>query len=269
MAQGTKWCLTLNNYTEDQYTTLLNFDCKFIIIGKEVGEQGTPHLQCFIHFKKNHRLAAVRRVSPGHWELAKGDTAANIKYCSKDGHMESRGTPAKSRAAQKEDQKEHWADVIKSAKLGTVEADFPGEFVRYNSALVRMYAPTLSDIDEYSGSWYVGPPGCGKSRQARLDFPGAYDKLPNKWWDNYAGEENVLIDDLGKDHTLVGSYLKRYCDHYPFRAEFKGGSKMIRPKAIIITSNYTIEEIWPEDEQLQLALNRRFKVKVFPAVVSE
>lgn len=260
MSQGTKWCLTLNNSTDDQYEFLLNFDCKYIIIGKEVGESGTPHLQCFIHFHNNKRLSGVTKLSPGHWELARGDTASNIAYCSKDGSYETRGTPAMSRAAQKNSQKEHWADVIKSAKSGTVEQDYPGEFIRYNTSLLRMYAPVLPDLDSYSGAWYVGPPGCGKSRRARVDYPGAYDKLPNKWWDNYNGEENVLIDDLGMDHALVGSFLKRYCDHYPFRAEFKGGSKMIRPKAIVVTSNYTIEEIWPMDFQLQAALNRRFNV---------
>jgi hypothetical protein len=42
------WAGTLNNWTQHEYDKLLNIDCKYMCIGKEVGEMGTPHLQmCF------------------------------------------------------------------------------------------------------------------------------------------------------------------------------------------------------------------------------
>jgi len=40
---------------------------------------------------------------------------------------------------------------------------------------------------------------------------------------------------------------------------------MIRPKKIIVTSNYTIEECFP-NVQDHLPLKRRFKVKHFPGI---
>jgi len=116
----------------------------------------------------------------------------------------------------------------------------------------------LPDLPAYSGLWLHGPPGSGKSRSARSRFPGFYDKLINKWWDGYSNEETVLLDDVSLDHAFIGSFLKRWVDHYPFRAEFKGGSKMVRPVRVVVTSNYTIEEIWPTDPALQSALTRRF-----------
>lgn len=76
-------------------------------------------------------------------------------------------------------------------------------------------------------------------------------------------ETSVLIDDLSKDHRFMGYFLKRWCDHYPFRAEYKGGSKTIRPRAIIVTSNYSIEDIFGDDQVLVGAIKRRFKVKHF------
>ena len=36
------WCFTCNNYTEEEYGALLNMECQYVVIGKEIGESGTP-----------------------------------------------------------------------------------------------------------------------------------------------------------------------------------------------------------------------------------
>lgn len=59
-------------------------DVNSIIVGKEVGENGTPHLQGFIKFKKPMRLTSVKKIlDRAHWEPAKGNDQQNLKYCSK------------------------------------------------------------------------------------------------------------------------------------------------------------------------------------------
>jgi len=261
---GKNWCFTLNNYTEEKFDSLLDCYCKYIIMGKEVGATGTPHLQGFVVFHTTKRLSGVKKIDPlAHWEQAKGSASQNKTYCSKDGNHTERGVCPMTSKEQGAKSKTNWALVIKAAKSGDAEELYPREFVQYNTTLTKMYKPLLAAIPVYCGFWYVGPPGTGKSKTARENFPGAYDKLLNKWWDGYDGEESVLIDDIGMSNELMGSFLKRYCDHYPFRAEHKGGSKVIRPLNIVVTSNYTIETIWPHDSQLQAALLRRFKVVNF------
>lgn len=168
----------------------------------------------------------------------------------------------RDRKQQGEDQHDKWLDVISKAKQGLCAEIYPREFVVYHTTLVRMYEPRLQTLDSYSGLWFQGPPGTGKSKKAREDYPQLYNKLINKWWDNYDGEATVLLDDVGPNHGFLGDFLKNWTDHYPFRAEFKGGSRMIRPERIVVTSNYAIEEIWPETMMFQ-ALSRRFTVVKF------
>jgi len=79
------WCFTLNNYKESEYELLKDLDVAYLIIGKEVGEQGTPHLQGYIQFHKKKRITALKKINQRiHWEKIKGTPEDNIKYCSKE-----------------------------------------------------------------------------------------------------------------------------------------------------------------------------------------
>lgn len=84
---------------------------------------------------------------------------------------------------------------------------------------------------------------------------GYYDKLLNKWWEGYKGEDNVLIDDIGPE-CIKADHLKRWLDKRKFKAEVKFGSVDIRPKVIIITSNYHPSEIWPKEADHKPILDR-------------
>lgn len=114
------WCFTLNNYTESEFeflsSTLSGESEKyFYIIGKEVGESGTPHLQGYIALvdkKKKFRPLpkfAVNREGRNavHWERSRGNREQNYKYCSKDGNFITNITPAGEQlaAAEREFQK--------------------------------------------------------------------------------------------------------------------------------------------------------------------
>jgi hypothetical protein len=112
---------------------------------------------------------------------------------------------------------------------------------------------------EHIGIWYYGESGTGKTHTAINDYPDNYRKIANnKWWDGYNGEDNVLMDDLDKAHAYMGYHLKIWADRYAFIAEVKGGSSYIRPKRIIVTSNYKPEDIWTDVTTLG-PINRRFK----------
>lgn len=81
------WCGTYNNYTPDVVFDILNNDMfTYAIVGKEVGESGTPHLQIYVRCVNPIRLSSLTAKWPrAHWEIARGSPRQNIDYCSKQG----------------------------------------------------------------------------------------------------------------------------------------------------------------------------------------
>lgn len=85
--RGRKWCLTINNYTAEEYNSVSQVLSQFdYIVGKEIGEGGTPHLQIYFESKNQISFSTIKDWFPrAHIEKAKGSTDQNVKYCSKEG----------------------------------------------------------------------------------------------------------------------------------------------------------------------------------------
>jgi len=58
----------------------------FYVIGEEVGESGTPHLQGYIEFGSAKAFSTVKKLLPrAHIERSRGDREQNRTYCKKGG----------------------------------------------------------------------------------------------------------------------------------------------------------------------------------------
>lgn len=82
-----RWTFTLNNYNleeEGDIRSIVPRVCRYAIIGQEVGESNTPHLQGYVEFKNKLRPMSVFHNKRFHWEKAKGNKKQNIDYCSKE-----------------------------------------------------------------------------------------------------------------------------------------------------------------------------------------
>jgi len=96
IAPAIRWCFTLNNYKNEDISSIelcFRSHSKFCIIGDEVGENGTPHLQGYVEFSKKIRPLSLHLVNGIHWEKAKGNRQSNIDYCSKQAILFSIGLP--------------------------------------------------------------------------------------------------------------------------------------------------------------------------------
>lgn len=82
------WLFTINNYTDDDLFEAHSLceEGTYGIVGQEVGEQGTPHLQCYVYFQHARHFDAVKsKLSRAHLEKALGTPRQNQAYCAKDG----------------------------------------------------------------------------------------------------------------------------------------------------------------------------------------
>lgn len=268
------WCCTINNPTDDDEVKLANFEeqTDYIVVGREKGESGTPHLQIYFCLKNRNRLTALKKLLPrAHLEVTRGTPKEASDYCKKEGEFYEKGqVPAAKHEhgskAGNEGNKRKWEEIWEKAKSGNLEEIDKDVLVPHYHAIKRIAQDNpvnVPDAPDVTGHWYYGPPRTGKSRTARSEHPNHYDKPCNKWWDGYKGEEVVILDDFDLNHKVLGHHLKRWTDRYSFPAEQKGTTVPIRPLKVIITSNYTPEEIWQDDPTLAEAVRARCTFKHF------
>lgn len=270
MSRHRHFVFTLNNYTDKDETKLcaLAEKTNYIVWGYEnAPSTGTPHLQGFVSFANPRTCAAVAKAIGGHIEPARGTPEEAANYCKKEGiFFEAGEVPIHSDAGGRE--RERWDLVRRLAERGEFE-NIPSDiFIRYFGALQRIRAFYISqnppgDLESLPNYWLKGQTGTGKSRSVRDACRARgirlYLKEASKWWDGYDAESVVLIEEFGPQHRdLLAAHLKIWADHYQFRCEFKGGSVVIRPKQIIITSNWDMGTIFHLEGELQPLL-RRFK----------
>lgn len=267
------WVGTLNNYTEDDVQRLneLKVILDYWVIGKETGESGTPHLQFYISLKKGERLSALsKRLPRAFLEIMRGTPKQASDYCKKDGDFTEGGTLPKGKAGAGREgglvMSERYKTALNLAKKRQFDEIEPSMLIKHYHSLKKIAQDnpvSVPDAQSTTGHWFHGPPRTGKSATARYENPGFYDKPCNKWWDGYMGQESVIIDDLDLNHRVLGHHIKRWTDRYSFPAEEKGTTLQIRPRKVVITSNYTPEEIWSDDPTLAAAVRARCHFRSF------
>ena len=264
------WCWTINNYDdalERDLATLVDASrCVYLTYGREVGENGTNHLQGFVYFKNAVRLNTVRCTVSlrGHYEVMRGNFEQAILYCHKDGEFVEFGEKPMSAKRKGELEAERWNNAKQLAISGNIDDIDSDIYVRCYSSLKSIrndHMPKITDLDDVCGVWIFGPSGCGKSQYSRTHWPDAYTKPLNKWWDGYDREENVILDDVDPSHAQwIAHFLKYWTDKYAFIGERKGNSVRIRPKQFVITSQYDIATVFASSMESYEALLRRCKV---------
>ena len=146
---------------------------KYLVLGDEVGENGTPHVQGFVVFTRMWRFNRVKEALGGrcHLELARGTSKEASDYCKKDGKFTVYGEcPQDTRLTSdgvSEANKSVWEAARKNAEMGLFENIPAHIYMRYKAAIHSIFddhchaTECISVLDHI---WIVGRTGIGKSR---------------------------------------------------------------------------------------------------------
>lgn len=256
------------------------------IIAHELHKDGDLHRHCWLELAR-----APERVDPGFFDLGGyhgnyqsikfADNCA--KYVLKGGEYISSFTEAKllemvDNAGKGKDRKidKHIIGkrLMEGESLLQIVQDNPALMfelgkLRDNMLLYKQLSSTAEPLNALENEWIWGPTGSGKSKYVSETYPIHYDHPREVFWDSYEFEGIVVLSDVDETWEDVLWELKIWGDHYVFNGRIKHKPSLkMRPKRIIVTSNYTIAEVMERifkrknikyDEMLVKALERRFK----------
>lgn len=144
MSRAVNWCFTLNNWTQGEFDLIAQLGqsdhVEYLVVGRETGESGTPHLQGFVRFKSRQRLSAVRTMvsTRGHFEVAKGTPHQAAQYCKKENDFEEYGTPPTVTQGKRNDWerlRQHVDELGERPERRSLFVLFPSLMARYESAV--------------------------------------------------------------------------------------------------------------------------------------
>lgn len=269
MSRSRAFMFTINNWEENHETIISLLGAQYTVYGKEVGDSGTPHLQGYVYFKSQRSLKSMIKKLPGaHVELRKGTHEQAREYCMKDGNVVEFGEPPQKNGGDTISLRIARNKRIRESSLNELVDDGTIDISQVrkikNAKLDLAQEQEAFVAKGTRGFWLEGPPGTGKTHYARTQWGDCfYIKAQNKWFDGYTGQKTIVLDDLDKGGMCLGHYLKIWADKWACTGEVKGGQVNLSHVRFVITSNYSIEELWPEDEEMQTAIKRRFEQKNF------
>lgn len=242
------------------------------IVARERHQDGSDHRHVYLQLDKKLNIKDERAFDiQGHHGNYQGARSSKncIRYCAKEEDYITNIPIEAIQAARAEHRRTVAGRLARGESTPEEEVKKDSIYLFGYSNLKRDWTQFNSDKWEYPklneprGIWYHGPSGSGKSFRARKHGK-FYNKGQDLWWDGYRGEEVVILDDFDKQGRELHHQLKKWADLYDEQGAVKGGFVKLVHEKFIITSNYTIKELFGLDDKLYDPINRRFKEYLCP-----
>lgn len=237
-------------------------ECNVMVCSEETGEEGTPHLQFSVTFKRSYSLAALKKLHKGvHWEFT--ECAQDMNYCRKrEGKLIIDRDERKKKGARTDIDEARDVARATGSMREVVEIASSMQAVSVAEKWLVLKEPKRPLGLNIEVHWRYGPPGVGKTRPIwdKYGVEGVYTPTSHKWWQGYDGHHVVLIDEFRGDWCKLRELLI-LLDVYPYTVECKGGSRQIQARTWYITSckcPWTVykNDTWDEQEKVDQLVRR-------------
>ncbi len=272
------WFLTINNPTDDDIGAFYTDDrvlaphLLYVMIGWHIGARSKiPHVHVVIYLKEKLRMTALKKFHPrADIQPRRGKLVDCAVYLGKDNPVNEIGKRPAEHIGQST-MKDRWANTLLCAQEHRIYEAEPMMIVRYIGNLKRIKADhpkRLASLPVKKCHYWIYNPisDAGKTWYAEHRWPDFFPKDPStKWWGGYAGEDTVIINNVTPEHMYPRSPLRMslvspWADTPAFNSEIKGEEIYIRPKRIVVTSQYTMEKIFDYSTTELGAASTRFIV---------
>lgn len=252
--------ITDYNCTETRKQFYRDLDKMRMALAMEIGKKKErPHLQIFITFKRTYGFKSLKTILGP-------ETHFEASLCS-DWNYELKDMKYELQDFRKQGSRSDRDATIEILTSGGGMRDVCTKHFNYQlyrtaeKWLTYMEAPReIQDIDI---RWYHGSSGSGKTRSVYKEFgTEVFCPITYKWWDGYDGQEVILIDDFRKDYCKYHELLK-LLDEYPYRVEFKGGSRQMKAKTLVLTCPFHWKDTYSTREDLFQLERRITTTKLF------
>ena len=232
-------CGTINNPDGSELAAIASWgQLSYSVVGSEVGESGTPHLQFYFEFKQQVLLSTLKKKisKKAHVEVRRGTQLQASDYCKKDGIYVEKGEMAVLNPGRRSDIELCREMVLQGHSLKEIA------LVASNYQALRCAEKLISileknrDVSPVRVIWASGEGAKEKIFDHMDDVSSVYVPLSLHNWDGYDSEDVVYLELPEKSTIRATREIERYLDRYPFRVKTGFGSRQARYHTIYIST---------------------------------
>lgn len=265
--------LTWNNWQKDFETKEQAFNyfkelshIKAFIIGFEIGEQGTHHIQGVFQFTQPKYFHVLREYFKNNHIEQIHDLKSAIEYCKKDNDFLVFGEITKQ--GQRTDIEEFTHAIIDGYTDMELLTEFPVQTQRYLNNIEKIRQMVLAEYYQKNLRhnlkvvFISGNPGVGKTRYIyeRHSINDIYRVTHyENPFDNYKMQKILVLDEY--NNQLNVQLLLNILDIYPLLLPARYTDKWACYEQVYVISNYDFDDLFGiYDESIYQAIRRRFNL---------